>query len=340
MSGEHLNQITDVAGVRVGCAHDAALRSGVTVVLFDAPAPAAVDVRGGAPGARETDLLALENTVGAVDAIVLSGGSVFGLDAAGGTVAALRAAGRGFAVGAARAPIVPAAILFDLTNGGDKDWGLHAPYRDLGLAATRAAGRRFDTGSSGAGFGARVGAMGGPALRGGLGSASAVDAPSGATVGALAAVNALGSPLIGDGPHFWAAPFEVGAEFGGLGWPPTLHPAALSGAAARGPRESTTLAVVATDAALDRAQLARLAIMAQDGLARALWPAHTPLDGDIVFAAGTGRVPLADPSADLARLGAAAAATLARAIARGVHDAAPSAGLDGMPPAWVERFGG
>jgi L-aminopeptidase/D-esterase-like protein len=333
------NLITDVGGVSVGCAHDAALRSGATVVLFDAPAAAAVDVRGGAPGTRETDLLALENTVGAVDAIALSGGSVFGLDAASGAVAELRARGRGFAVGAARAPIVPAAILFDLNNGGEKDWDLHAPYRELGLAATRAAGPDFALGSSGAGFGARTGALGGEGLRGGLGSASAVDATLGATIGAVVAVNALGSTTIGDGPWFWAAPFEIDGEFGDLGQPARVDPRALAADPVAGPRESTTLGVIATDARIDRAQLKRLAIMAQDGLARALWPAHTPLDGDVVFAVSAGSRPLADPVRDLSRLGALAAATLARAVARGVHAADSSADAPGLPPAWRDRFG-
>jgi len=326
------NLITDVAGLRVGHAHGAALRSGVSVVLFDAPAVAAVDVRGGAPGTRETDLLALENTVERVDALVLSGGSVFGLDAAGGATAALRAMGRGFAVGDARAPIAPAAILFDLTNGGDKDWGLHAPYRDLGLAATRGAGAPAALGSVGAGFGARLGT----GLRGGLGQAAAVEPLTGAAVGALVAVNALGAATIGDGPQFWAAPFERGAEFGGLGWPQSFpDPPAPS----RGPGESTTLAVVATDAALTKPQARRLAVMAQDGLARALRPAHTPLDGDLVFAAATGLGPTVTDVGGLSALGALAADTLSRAVARGVWAAASSAGLGGMPPAWRDRFG-
>jgi L-aminopeptidase/D-esterase-like protein len=334
------NLITDVAGLSVGCAHDPRLRSGATVVVFDAPAPAAVDVRGGAPGTRETDLLALENTVGEIDALVLSGGSVFGLDAASGVVAGLRAQGRGFAVGDARAPIVPAAILFDLTNGGDKDWGLHAPYRELGLAAFEAAGLDFPLGSSGAGFGARTGAMAGPALRGGLGSASVVDDASGAVVGALAAVNALGSAVAGQGPRFWAGSFEIGDEFGGLGPPTAADGAPLNDSPGRGEGESTTLCVVATDAALTRPELKRLAVMAQDGLARALWPAPTPLDGDIVFAAATGRADPAAPRPELARLGALAAAALARAVARGVHSAESAAAAPGAPKAWRDLFGG
>jgi hypothetical protein len=208
-----LNLITDVTGLQVGNTHDSRLRSGITAVLFDQPAVAAVDVRGGGPGSRETDLLAPENTVQAIDALVLSGGSAFGLDAAGGVQARLREQGRGFAVRSARVPIVPAATLFDLLNGGDKRWGLFSPYRDFGVAAVDAAGRDFALGSAGAGFGATT-----ADLRGGLGSASAFS-PEGYTVGALVAVNAVGQATIGEGPHFWAAPYEIGSEFGGLGWP-------------------------------------------------------------------------------------------------------------------------
>lgn len=323
------NHILDVPGLTVGHADDPALRSGASVVLFDAPAVAAVDVRGGGPGARETELLAPDMTVETVDAITLSGGSAFGLDAAGGAMDALRAMGRGFAVGAARVPIVPGAILFDLTNGGDKDWGPRNPYGELGWRATQPAARDGRIGSVGAGFGAQAGR-----LRGGLGSASTLCPVTGATIGALVAVNALGSAVVGQGPWFWAAPFEIGDEFGALGQPPRFDAEALEPVIARGPRESTTIAVVATDAILTPGRARRMAIMAQDGLARALHPAHGPLDGDIVFAASTGRRALGDPLTDLSRLGALAGMTLARAVARGVHAAASSAGLPGLAPAW------
>jgi L-aminopeptidase/D-esterase-like protein len=330
----HASLLTDVPGVLVGNADDERLRSGVSVVLFEQPATAAVDVRGGAPGTRETDLLALENTVESVDAIVLSGGSAFGLDAASGAMALLRERGRGFAVGPARVPIVPAAILFDLNNGGDKDWGRFPPYRELGYRAAQAASRAFALGSAGAGFGAQT-----STLRGGLGSASALDGESGRFVGALVAVNAFGSATVGEGPHFWAAPFEVGAEFGGLGLPSPLMPEVLRPTLKRGLLEHTTIAVVAADAKLTKPQAKRLAVMAQDGLARALHPAHTPLDGDIVFAAGTGHHPLTNPPMDLARLGTLAGLVIVRAIARAVYLAGSSAGLDRMPPAWTDRFG-
>jgi L-aminopeptidase/D-esterase-like protein len=327
------NLVTDVSGVLVGQAHDDRVRSGVTVVLFDRPATAAVDVRGGAPGTRETDLLAPERTVEAVDTIVLSGGSAFGLDAASGAMAGLAAMGRGFAVGPARVPIVPAAILFDLNNGGDKSWGDEPPYRMLGQAALAAAGPGFGLGTAGAGTGATV-----AGLKGGLGSASA---RVGAwTVGAVAAVNAVGQATIGDGPHFWAAPWEAGREFGGLGLPRRFT---AEMTATRWKRrttaQSTTLVVVATDAALSKAACKHLAVMAQAGLARALIPVHTPLDGDVVFAAATSRAPARVDVAALGELGAAAAAVTARAIARGVYEAAADRGALGVL-AWRERWPG
>jgi len=327
------NLITDVAGVRVGNAQEARWRSGITAVVFDQPAAAAVDVRGAGPGTHETDILALENTVEAIDAIVLSGGSAFGLDAAGGAQAALRALGRGFQIGAARVPLVPAATIFDLLNGGDKDWGLYSPYRELGAAAVQAAGSDFAIGSAGAGFGATT-----ADLRGGLGSASAVS-PEGYTIGAIAVVNAVGQVTVGKGPHFWAAPYEIGSEFGGLGWPSPFPPEALALRTKAAPAGNTTTAVVATDAALTKRQARRLAVTAQDGLSRAVRPVHTPLDGDTVFAVATGVRPLAFPVLTLASLGALAADVLARAVARGVYAAASSAGLTGLSPAWRDRFG-
>lgn len=324
------NLITDVAGIRVGNAADPSVRSGTTVILCEPPAVGAVDVRGGAPGTRETDLLAPEMTVAHVDAVVLSGGSAFGLDAASAVAARLAAEGRGFALGAARVPIVPAAILFDLLNGGVKDWGEAPPYHRLGIEALEACGAEFRLGTEGAGYGAAT-----ATLKGGLGSASAM-LPGGATIGALAAVNAAGSATIGDGPHFWAAPFELDDEFGGLGlptpFPPVREAPAKAGALTRA---NTTIAVIATDVTLTKAQARRLAVAAQDGLARALWPAHTPLDGDTVFALATGVRPPPDPP-ETAALAAAAAATLSRAIARGVFHARPEPG--DRVPAWRARF--
>jgi L-aminopeptidase/D-esterase-like protein len=316
------NLITDVAGLKVGQAHDAAARTGVSVILPDDRAVCACDVRGGGPGTRETDALGPENLVDAVDAVVLSGGSVYGLAAADGVTAWLGAQKRGYVVAAAAgappAPVIPAAILFDLGNGGDKAWGLEPPYRALGIAAAQAAGLDVALGAHGAGYGAMAGG-----LKGGTGSASVVTA-DGLTVGAIAAVNSFGAVVAADGRSFWAAPFEIGDEFGGLG------SAGLSAApdawglakADPQPRASTTIACVATDAALTPAQARRVAVMAQDGLARAIRPVHAPFDGDVVFSLSTAARPLPEPANfSLARLGALAADCLARAVARGVYEA-------------------
>lgn len=327
MKSGALNLITDVPGLLVGNAADAALKSGATVLLGEAPFTAAVHVMGGAPGSRETDLLAPDKLVQEVDALVLSGGSAFGLDAASGVADALRAMGRGFDVGGQRVPIVPGAILFDLLNGGDKDWTVN-PYKALGAAALKDAGRDFAIGTAGAGTGAIT-----ANLKGGLGSASLV-LDSGHTVGALVAVNALGSVTVGDTAHFWAAPFEFGAEFGGLGPAPMGDPGAFATKLAG--HRNTTIAVVATDADLSQAQAQRMATAAHDGMARAIVPSHTPMDGDLVFAAATGARALADPVGDALSLGHAAATCLARAIARGVHAATPAPG-DTLP-CWRDRF--
>jgi L-aminopeptidase/D-esterase-like protein len=322
------NLLTDVAGIAVGHAEDMRLGSGVTAILFDRPAVAAVSVLGGAPGGRDTDMLAPQNTIEAVDAIVLSGGSAFGLDAAGGVQAALREQGRGIAIRDVRVPIVSQAIIFDLANGGNKDWGRFSPYRDLGYAAACAVGREFALGSAGAGTGATT-----ATVKGGLGSASAMTR-SGHTVSAIAVVNAVGSATIGDGPWFWAAPYEQDGEFGGRGWPAAFDVTPrLKGS----PGTGTTIGLVATDPALTKPQAFRLAIMAHDGLARAVLPAHAPLDGDTIFAAATGVRPLADPMRELTELGHAATLVMARAIARGVYEAA-ALDVPGAQRSWRDRF--
>ncbi len=327
------NLITDIAGLRVGNADDPQLRSGVTVLAGAAPLTASGHVAGGAPGTREMALLAPEESVQTVDALVLAGGSAFGLGAAEGVMAALREAGRGHPVGPVRVPIVPAAILFDLLNGGDKGWSA-SPYPALGERAFRNAHADFVIGSAGAGYGALT-----ADLKGGLGSASCRILRDGRTlftVGALVAVNAVGSPVVGGGPHFWAAPFEMADEFGGLGPAPQHDPARLALPRLPLPRGQTTIAIVATDALLDKAALKRLAIAAHDGIAHALVPAHTPHDGDLVFAVATGATPLAEPL-DLLVLGHVAARTLARAIARAVHAATPMS--HDLRPAWQALFG-
>lgn len=323
------NLITDVAGLRVGNAQDMRLRSGVTVLVADAPFTAGVHVMGGAPGTRETDLLSPDRVVEQVDALVLSGGSAFGLDAASGVADGLRDMGRGFAVGDVRVPIVPGAILFDLLNGGKKDWSDN-PYKALGHAALGAASEAFGIGSTGAGTGATT-----ATLKGGLGSASVV-LPDGTTVGALVAVNALGSATVGDNPEFWAAPFELAQEFGGMGTArgyaeSMLAPTKLAQNA------NTTIGIVATDAALTQAQCTRLATAAHDGYARALVPSHTLMDGDLIFAAATGTRAAPDLAAQVV-LGHAAACVMARAIARAVFSARSLPG--DLLPSWQQRFGG
>ncbi len=323
------NLITDVPGLRVGQAHDETIRTGVSVLVGDRPFVAGVNVMGGAPGTRETDLLAPDKLVQEVDALVLSGGSAFGLDAASGVMEGLRAMGRGFAVGDMRVPIVPAAILFDLLNGGAKDWAAN-PYPDLGHAALDAAGPDFALGTAGAGYGATT-----RSLKGGIGSASVV-LDNGVTVGALVAVNSLGSVVVPGTRQFWAAPWEMGEEFGGLGLPPRFDPSDEP-TPTKSAGEATTIAIVATDAALTQAEATRLATAAHDGFARAIVPSHTPLDGDLVFAAATGAHPLPDALADRFRLGHAAAVCVARAIARAVFHATP---MPGDPlPAWRDLQG-
>jgi len=332
MTGKNL--LTDVLGVTVGHATDSLLASGVTAILFDVPAVASIAVLGGAPGGRDTHMLEPEATIEAVDAIVLSGGSAFGLDAAGGVQAMLREAGRGLLMrSGVRIPIVSQAIIFDLANGGDKNWGIFSPYRTLGYEAARAAAPgEFALGSVGAGTGATT-----AAVKGGLGSASAMTR-AGHTVASLAVVNAIGTPLIGDGPWFWAAPFEQDKEFSGRGWPSPMPEDALVPRIKGGPGTATTIGIVVTDAILTKAQAKRLAIMAHDGFARAVLPAHAPMDGDTMFAAATGKRRLENPITELTELGHAATLTMARAIARGVYEA-KSLAVPGAQVSWREKFG-
>ena len=341
------NLITDVPGLQVGNADDAQVKSGVTVLTADRPFVASVDIMGGSPGTRETDCLAPDKLVQSVDALVLSGGSALGLEAASGVVDALRANGRGFSVGPVRVPIVPAAIIFDLLNGGASDWE-HNPYQALGRQAFAAAGEDFELGTAGAGTGATT-----ALLKGGLGSASLV-MPEGIIVGALVVANPHGSVVAPGGKAFWAAPFEMHAEFGGVGMPglpdPFLLPRndklrayeAMRGLPSGGAtpsagqstnpsgRMNTTIAIVATNAVMNKAQLLRMAVAAQDGMARAIVPSHTPFDGDLVFALSTAEVALQTPVEEASRLGHAAAVCLSRAIARAVYLARPAPG-DTLP---------
>ncbi len=320
------NLITDVDGILVGNAENAQMRTGTTIILPEMRAIAGADVRGGAPGTRETDLLDATCLVDQVDAIVLSGGSVYGLDAASGVTGVLGAQGRGYGMGNGMfvAPIVPSAILFDLSNGGDKTWGDTPPYNALGRAAVAAAGKSFALGNAGAGLGARAGQ-----IKGGLGSASAIT-DDGLQVGALVAVNPYGSVLVSGSTHFWAAPYELDGEFGGRGLPAdmsgiaTLDPfVGTKGEAAATSGGNTSIGCIATNADLTPAEARRVAIMAQDGLARAIRPIHTPFDGDVLFVLATGTKALGDEMRprEILRLGAIAADCVARAVARGVYEA-------------------
>lgn len=326
------NLITDVPGIRIGHADDPSVLSGVTVLLSEKPLVAAVDVRGGGPGTRETDAVGLAGSVEEVHAIVISGGSAFGLSAATGVQAWLAERGVGFDIGGARVPIVPQAVLFDLLNGGDKSWGATSPYERLGREACANASQEFRCGSIGAGLGATT-----ATVRGGLGSASQV-LDGGLVVGAIVAVNAVGTATIGDTAHFWSAPFEQNGEFGGLGHPPAWTEPMFEARLKGGNRQATTLAIVATNARLGKREVHRLGIMAQGGLVRALYPAHSPLDGDAVFSVATGDVEVSDPVYGLSLLGIAAGNVLARAIARGVYDAAPAPASWRGPPAHCTRF--
>ncbi|MDM9646932.1 P1 family peptidase [Rhizobium sp. S163] len=326
-----LNLLTDIEGLSVGHATDLGLGSGVTAIVFDKPAVASGVVLGGAPGGRDTALLDPSMAVTEVDAFVLSGGSAFGLDAAGGVQAGLRAMGRGFPVGNQRVPIVPQAILMDLLNGGDKDWGLQSPYRDLGYEAFRAAAKgSFALGTVGAGTGATT-----ATFKGGLGSASARSS-AGHTIAAIVAVNALGSATVGEGPHFWSAPFEEDNEFGGLGLPQAIGARDTAMRLKGMNTTATTIGAIVTDAVLTKPEAHRLAVMGHDGFARALLPAHLPLDGDTIFSAATGAKPLGGLP-EFLELCHLATLVMARAIARGVYEAT-ALPVEGTQPAWRDRY--
>ena len=324
------NLITDVGGVRVGSVHDARLASGVTMVLFDEPAAASIAINGGAPALRDTALLEPEMTIERVDGFVLSGGSAFGLDAAGGAMAYLAEIGRGFQHRGARVPIVPGACLFDLLNGGDKAWGRKPPYWEMGFKAASTAALSFALGTAGAGFGATT-----YDLKGGMGSASAMTS-GGFRVGALVVVNSVGRATRGESLHFWAAPYEREGEFGGLGFGPQHIEDHLTLRLKSDTPSSTDLAVVVTDAPLTTTQLKRVAMMAQDGCALALRPAHAPMDNDVVLAAATARASAVPDLRDLTEIGMIGAECVARAIARGVYEASPLA-FPGAQPTWRER---
>jgi L-aminopeptidase/D-esterase-like protein len=307
--GPH-NALTDVPGLRVGHAALAAGLSGTTVVLCPpGGAAAGVDVRGAAPGTRETDLLRPGTTVDRVHAIVLSGGSAYGLAAADGVMLRLEAAGEGFAVPGGPVPIVPAAVLFDLGRGGD--FGAR-PTAETGAAAYDAAvSGPVAQGVVGAGIGAAAGG-----LKGGVGTASAV-LPDGTTVAALVVVNAVGSAVDPATGELHGARHGFADEFPQVTAPPAAVQEALARRGAPRPGTATSLAVVATDATLDKTGCGRLATVAHDGYARAIDPVHTLMDGDTIFALATGDRPAPSGEA-LFAIHTAAATVVSRAVAHGM----------------------
>jgi L-aminopeptidase/D-esterase-like protein len=322
-TGKH-NALTDVEGLLVGCHTDIAAASGVTVVLCPQGAVAGVDVRGSAPGTRETDLLAPGNLVSKAQAVVLCGGSVYGLAAADGVVRWLAQQGIGFPLEKGHvAPIVPAAALYDLGRGRDfippvsAQWAIEA--------CRKASDGRPEEGCRGAGTGAVAGSV-----KGGLGSASQV-LDCGVTVAALAAVNALGSVIDPSTGRPWEARLQIGGEFGAQGRRAVVLPPSTEGL----PGGNTTLGVVATDAVLDKAQARKIAQMAHDGMARAIRPSHTLFDGDTVFCLATGkrRLPAAQgffaapQGPALNEVGHAGADCMARAITAAVLKATSLAGF-------------
>ncbi len=323
------NLITDVPGLTVGHATDDRVGTGVTALVCDGFWSAAVDIRGGGPGTRETDALAPESLNGRAHALVLAGGSVYGLAAADGAVIALAQKGQGLRLRPSSPPIpvVPAAVLHDLGNPGDKNWGDTPPYHALGRAAVDAASTAFVLGAVGAGRGAMAGL-----IKGGVGSAS-IDLGDGIVVGALVVSNPVGTVFMPDGKTFWAWPFEIDSEFGGrrpaADLPVSVDPVPDHSRLAEIGRlhagANTTLGVIALSADLSSAECKRIAVMAQDGFARAIRPVHTPMDGDVIFALSNGTVPLPSGPAragHIARLGSGAADCMTRAIARSVYEAA------------------
>ena len=326
------NLITDVKGILIGNSHDGEVKTGVTVLTSDKRFTASVSVLGGAPGTRETDLLESDRLVNEVDAIVLSGGSAFGLDAASGVVDCLKNKKKGYKVGKVNVPIVPAAILFDLINGGNDDWDKNL-YKNLGKSAYNNQSADFNLGTFGAGFGATT-----SNLKGGLGSASIV-LSNGVTVGAIVAVNPSGSVVTDGTNSFWASPYEANKEFGGKNFVP---PNKIFSEYFRGDDnrkdmfsiKNTTIAIVATDLDLSKVELKRVSVAAHDGISRAIVPSHTPYDGDLVFAVSTARRKIKIEQSDIYNIGHAASICLSRAIARGVYEATPS--KNDILPTWKE----
>ena len=312
------NLITDVKGLYIGNSENELINTGSTILTCKDRFVASYKVLGGAPGTRETDLLEPDKLVEKIDALVLSGGSAFGLEAASETVNLLRRDNKGYSVSNNKVPIVPSAIIFDLMNGGNKDWE-NNPYIDLAQKAYSDMSSNFKIGSYGAGKGATAGN-----IKGGLGSCSLLINNT-YTVGALIIVNSFGSVVVNDAPHFWAAPFEYQNEFGGLGCSNKFEP--FKEIARTSPddfKKNTVIGVVATDADLSKAQCKALATVAHDGITRAVFPSHTTFDGDLMFAISTGEKQLKENFNDILAINQAASLCVSRSIARGVYHASNS----------------
>ena len=342
------NLITDVSGVQVGHAEDYKIGTGVTVITGDNPFSAAVDVRGGGPGTRETDMLSLENSIGRADAIVLSGGSAYGLDASSEIQDLLRDDGKGYQLGKAIIPLVPSAVIFDLNindNPHVNKLGHRSPWRNLANQAYKSCSNNFLLGSYGAGCGATT-----ATLKGGQGSSSWKQKYSNGqeyTVGAIVINNAVGNPLLNKGPCFLSGYLEINKEFGGYGTSNENFDHVIR--SKRLPRSigiadtfnqissNTVIGVVATDAPLSRANLKRLAIMAHDGIAKSLSPAHTPMDGDTIFAISTHQNNKSElDNIDILAMGSRISDCVARACNRAVYEAVSTIK---SKPTWKELFG-
>ena len=341
------NLITDVSGVQVGHAEDYKIGTGVTVITGDNPFSAAVDVRGGGPGTRETDMLNLENSIGRADAIVLSGGSAYGLDASSEIQDLLRDDGKGYQLGKAIIPLVPSAVIFDLNindNPHVNKIGHRSPWRNLANQAYKSCSNNFLLGSYGAGCGATT-----ATLKGGQGSSSWKQKYSNGqeyTVGAIVINNAVGNPLLNKGPCFLSGYLEIDKEFGGYGTSNENFDHVIR--SKRLPRSigiedtfnqissNTVIGVVATDAPLSRINLKRLAIMAHDGIAKSLTPAHTPMDGDTIFAISTHQNNKSElDNIDILAMGSRISDCVARACNRAVYEAVSTIK---SKPTWKELF--
>ena len=313
------NLITDVDGILVGNAHNKEVATGCTVITPIEGSLASADVRGGAPGTREVGALNPYNLIDSVDSIVLSGGSTWGLEAASSVANSIGGEGRGYRPSSKskNVPMVPAAILYDLANGGDKEWLKNPPYSSLGLEAVSNLSDKIELGNFGAGYGSQAGS-----LKGGLGSASFVS-NDGIQVGGLFAVNSYGSTVNNETGQFWAAIDETENEFGGMGVPTFAPNDVLSGTAAREtlPGQNTTIGVIATNVKLDSKAAKRIAIMAHSGMSRAIRPIHSPVDGDVIFVISTGTLNKELSLNDINTIGELGARVCSRSIARGIYEA-------------------